>query len=264
MQRDDFAPGAVWLVGAGPGDPDLLTIKAVKLIEYADIVFHDALVGAGILSLIPSKTETVSVGKRSGRHSQDQRTIDAMLVEAAAAGKRVVRLKGGDPSIFGRSAEELRALREAGYSVSICPGITTACAAAASAGLSLTLRGVARDVRFVTAHSQRGAALDVDWNSLAGGGSTLAFYMGRDAAGEIMRGLMRAGMAGDTSVLIACHVSGPEEQRLTTRLDLLELATRSVAADAPTLILVGAAVTQADVVRPGLTDVMRSTHVQAA
>ena len=260
MQRDDFAPGTVWLVGAGPGDPDLLTMKAVKLIECADIVFHDALVGAGILSLIPSRTETVSVGKRSGRHSKDQRTIDAMLVEAAAAGKRVVRLKGGDPSIFGRSAEELGALREAGYPVSICPGITTACAAAASAGISLTLRGVARDVRFVTAHSQRGAALDVDWHSLAGGGSTLAFYMGREAAGEIMRGLMRAGMAGDTSVLIACHVSDPREQRLTTRLDLLELATRSFAADAPTLIVVGAAVTQADVARSGLTDVVRSTH----
>ncbi|MFN4097177.1 MAG: uroporphyrinogen-III C-methyltransferase [Sphingomonas sp.] len=260
MQRDDFAPGTVWLVGAGPGDPDLLTMKAVKLIECADIVFHDALVGAGILSLIPSKTEKVSVGKRSGRHSKDQRTIDAMLVEAAAAGKRVVRLKGGDPSIFGRSAEELRALREAGYPVSICPGITTACAAAASAGISLTLRGVARDVRFVTAHSQRGAALDVDWNSLAGGGSTLAFYMGREAAGEIMRGLMRAGMVGDTSVMIACHVSGPAEQRLTTRLDLLELATRSFAADAPTLIVVGAAVTQTDVTRAGLTNVARSIH----
>ena len=260
MQRDDFAPGTVWLVGAGPGDPDLLTMKSVKLIACADIVFHDALVGAGILSLIPSRTETVSVGKRSGRHSKDQRTIDAMLVEAAAAGKRVVRLKGGDPSIFGRSAEELGALRKAGYPVSICPGITTACAAAASAGISLTLRGIARDVRFVTAHSQRGAALDVDWNSLAGGGSTLAFYMGRDAAGEIMRGLMRAGMAGDTSVLIACHVSDPAEQRLTTRLDLLELATRSFAADAPTLIVVGAAVTQAHVARAGLPNVARSTH----
>jgi uroporphyrin-III C-methyltransferase len=96
MQPDDFAPGTVWLVGAGPGDPELLTMKAVRLIENADIVFHDALVGADILSLIPSKTETVNVGKRSGRHSKDQRTIDAMLVEAAAAGKRVVRLKGGE------------------------------------------------------------------------------------------------------------------------------------------------------------------------
>jgi len=241
MQPDDFAPGTVWLVGAGPGDPDLLTMKAVRLIQRADIVLYDALVGDGVLALIPPLTEVVSVGKRSGRHSKDQRTIDAMLVEAAAAGKRVVRLKGGDPSIFGRSAEEMSALRKAGYPVHICPGITTACAAAASAGLSLTLRGVARDVRFVTAHSKRGAALDIDWASLASGQSTLAFYMGRDAASEIMRGLMRAGMAVDTPVMIACHVSGPGERRLATRLDLLELATRSFAADAPTLILVGAA-----------------------
>jgi len=244
MQPDDFTPGSVWLVGAGPGDPELLTMKAVRLIARADIVFYDALVGEGILALIPAAIERVSVGKRSGRHSKDQRTIDAMLVDAAAAGKRVVRLKGGDPSIFGRSAEEITALRDAGYSVHICPGITTACAAAASAGISLTLRGVARDVRFVTAHSKRGAALDIDWASLAAGGSTLAFYMGRDAAGEIMRSLMRAGMAGDVPVMIACHVSGPEERRLATRLDLLELATRSFAEDAPTLILVGQAVEQ--------------------
>jgi len=244
MQPDDFAPGTVWLVGAGPGDPDLLTMKAVRLIEHADIVFHDALVGDGVLALIPGRAERISVGKRSGRHSKGQRMIDAMLVDAAAAGKRVVRLKGGDPSLFGRSAEELSALREAGHSVRICPGITTACAAAASAGISLSLRGVARDVRFVTAHSKRGAALDIDWDSLAPGGSTLAFYMGRDAAGEIMRGLMRAGMSGSMPVMIACNVSGPGERRLATRLDLLELATGSFAADAPTLILVGEAVEQ--------------------
>lgn len=244
MQPDDFAPGTVWLVGAGPGDPELLTVKAVRLIEAADIVFYDALVGGGVLALIPARVERVSVGKRSGRHSKDQRTIDAMLVDAAVAGKRVVRLKGGDPSIFGRSTEELAALREAGCIARMCPGITTACAAAASAGISLTLRGVARDVRFVTAHSKRGAALDIDWSSLASDGSTLAFYMGRDAAGEIMRGLMRAGVAGDMPVMVACHVSGPDERRLATRLDLLELATRSFAADAPTLILVGMAAEQ--------------------
>jgi uroporphyrin-III C-methyltransferase len=260
MQPDDFAPGTVWLVGAGPGDPDLLTLKAVRLIESADIVFHDALVGEGVLALIPPSTERVSVGKRSGRHSKDQRTIDALLVEAAAAGKRVVRLKGGDPSIFGRSTEELRALRAAGFPVRICPGITTACAAAATAGISLTLRGVARDVRFVTAHSKRGAALDIDWNSLAQGGSTLAFYMGRDAAGEIMRGLMRAGMPGAMPVMIACDVSGHVERRLATRLDLLELATKSFAADAPTLILIGAAVAQAEVAPAGIETVARTAH----
>lgn len=260
MQPDDFAPGTVWLVGAGPGDPELLTIKAVRLIERADIVFYDALVGDGVLALIPAGTTKVSVGKRSGRHSKDQRTIDALLVDAAAAGKRVVRLKGGDPSIFGRSAEELGALREAGFPARICPGITTACAAAASAGISLTLRGVARDVRFVTAHSKRGAALDIDWSSLAGGGSTLAFYMGRGAAGEIMRGLMRGGLAGETPVMIACHVSGPGERRLATRLDLLDLATRSFAADAPTLILVGQAIEQGITPLASLNSQARQVH----
>ncbi|MBL8649327.1 MAG: uroporphyrinogen-III C-methyltransferase [Sphingopyxis sp.] len=246
MQPDDFAPGTVWLVGAGPGDPDLLTVKAVRLIQRADIVFHDALVGDGVLALIPQRTERISVGKRSGRHSKDQATIDALLVVAARAGKRVVRLKGGDPVLFGRATEEISALHDAGFAVRLCPGITAASAAAASAGMSLSLRGVARDVRFVTAHSKRGAALDIDWASLAQGGSTLAFYMGRDAAGEIMRGLMRAGMRSDTPVMIACDVSAPEERRLATRLDLLELATRSFAAHAPTMILIGAAIALAD------------------
>lgn len=242
MQPDDFPPGTVWLVGAGPGDPELLTRKAVRLIECADVVFYDALVGSGVLDLIPARAECVSVGKRSGRHLKDQPAIDALLVTAARAGKRVVRLKGGDPTLFARATEEIGALKEAGFPVRICPGITAASAAAASAGMSLSLRDVARDVRFVTAHSRRGAALDIDWSSLARGGSTLAFYMGREAAGEIRRGLMQAGMPGEMPVMIACEVSTPGERRLVTRLDLLDLATKSFAADAPTLILIGAAV----------------------
>jgi uroporphyrin-III C-methyltransferase len=242
MQPDDFAPGTVWLVGAGPGDPEYLTMKAVRLIERADIVFYDALVGPEILNLIPAGTERVPVGKRSGRHSQDQRTIDAMLVAAATAGRRVVRLKGGDPSLFGRSNEEMEALRTARCAVHVCPGVTAASAAAASAGVSLSLRGVAREVRFVTAHSRRGAALDLDWHDLARAGATLAFYMGRDAASEISRQLIANGMPGGTPVLIACNVSLPHEMILSTRLDLLGLATRALAATAPTLILVGEAV----------------------
>lgn len=245
MQHDSFAPGTVWLVGAGPGDPDLLTRKAIRLIECADIIFYDALTGPGVLALIPPRTERVCVGKRAGRHPKDQATIDAMLVEAAAAGKRVVRLKGGDPSLFGRAAEEMGALRAAGYAVHVCPGITAASAAAASAGVSLSLRGVARDVRFVTAHSRRGAALDLDWPALAIPGTTLAFYMGRDAAPDIARELLAAGMPAATPVLIACHISLPEEKQLATRLDLLGLATRALAADAPTLILIGEALRQA-------------------
>ena len=244
MPHDDFAPGSVWLVGAGPGDPELLTMKAVRLIEAADIVFTDALVGSGILALIPPHAERVSVGKRSGCHSKDQGTIDTLLVAAAAAGKRVVRLKGGDPALFGRAAEEIAALRAAGHPVQICPGITAASAAAASAGISLSLRGVARDVRFVTAHSQRGEALDLDWDALAKAGTTLAFYMGRSAADAISRELIAAGMAAATPVLIVCDVSLPSEKQLATRLDLLGLATRALADKAPTLILVGDALHQ--------------------
>ncbi len=237
---DAFAPGSVWLVGAGPGDPDLLTRKAERLLAAASIVFYDALVGPAILELAP-RAELVNVGKRSGRHSKDQATIDAMLVVAAQAGHRVVRLKGGDPSIFGRSMEELSALRAAGVPVHICPGVTSASAAAASAGVSLSLRGIARRVQFVTAHSRRGAALDLDWGALADPQATLAVYMGREAADEISRRLIGAGLAPDTPVLIACDVSLPGETLLRTRLDLLPLVARGFASGSPTLILIGEA-----------------------
>jgi uroporphyrin-III C-methyltransferase len=160
-------PGQVWLVGAGPGDPELLTRKAERLLTAASVVFHDALVGPGVLALVPAHVRRIPVGKRSGRHSKDQREICRLLVEAALAGERVVRLKGGDPSIFGRSAEEIDALRAHGIDVRICPGVTAACAAAASAGVSLTLRGRARRLSFVTAHVRVGEALALDWRALA-------------------------------------------------------------------------------------------------
>ena len=137
MSETDSPAGSVWLVGAGPGDPELLTRKAERLLRSADIDFHDALVGPDILALAARCARLISVGKRSGRHSMDQQTINRRLVEAAAAGHRVVRLKGGDPSIFGRSAEEVAALSEMGIMVRICAGVTAASAAAASASLSL-------------------------------------------------------------------------------------------------------------------------------
>ena len=237
-----IAPGEVWLVGAGPGDPDLLTRKAERLIRAASIVFHDALVGPGVLDLIPPHVVRVSVGKRSGRHSRDQPTIDRLLIEAAQAGERVVRLKGGDPSIFGRSAEERDALARNGIRCSICPGVTTASAAAANAGVSLSLRGLARQVRFVTAHARDGDPLDIDWAELADPASTIAFYMGRAAAAEISSGLIAHGLPRATPVLIACNVSLPDEQMLHTRLDLLPIAVDAIAGSRPALILVGAAV----------------------
>ncbi|SEJ03448.1 uroporphyrin-III C-methyltransferase [Sphingobium sp. AP50] len=249
MQPNDLiAPGEVWLVGAGPGDPDLLTRKAEKLIAAAEIIFYDALVGSCILDLIPAHVEKISVGKRSGRHSKDQQTIDQMLVAAALAGKRVVRLKGGDPAMFARATEEITALRAIGATVHICPGITAASAVAASAGLSLSLRGIARRVQFITAHSRRGQALDLDWAALADPACTLAIYMGRDAAPELSRALIAAGLPGTTPVLVTCDASLPQEQRLRTRLDLLPIVVEAFAQDRPTLILIGEAVAQADVV----------------
>ncbi|MFT4055248.1 MAG: uroporphyrinogen-III C-methyltransferase [Novosphingobium sp.] len=247
MQPNELiAPGEVWLVGAGPGDPDLLTRKAEKLIAAADVVFYDALVGPGVLELIPARADRVSVGKRSGRHSRDQQTIDEMLVAAALCGRRVVRLKGGDPAMFARATEEMMALRNAGVRVRICPGITAASAVAASAGLSLSLRGIARRVQFVTAHSRNGQALDLDWQALADPACTLAVYMGREAAPELSMALIAAGLPGSTPALIACDASLPQEQQLRTRLDLLPLVVQAFAEDRPTLILIGEAVAQAD------------------
>lgn len=242
---NEFPCGAVWLVGAGPGDPDLLTRKAERLISMASVIFHDALVGPGVLELAPATARLVHVGKRSGRHSKDQKTIDALIVEAALAGERVVRLKGGDPSIFGRATEELDACRAAGVPVKICPGITAASAAAASLGASLTLRGLARKLTLVTAHARAGEALDLDWSALADPQATIAVYMGKAAAGEVSRELIAAGLAGDTPVALVENASLADERIFRTRLNLLGLSSLTALGDGPALLLIGAAV------RPG-------------
>jgi len=238
---EEFAPGTVWLVGAGPGDPDLLTRKAERLLAKADIVFHDALIGASVLALAP-QAEQVSVGKRAGRHSKDQGTIDRLIVRAALAGRRVLRLKGGDPAIFGRSAEELAACAAYGVPVRICPGITAASAAAASGLASLTLRGAARQLTFLTAHVRAGETTGHDWKELARAKGTLAIYMGRAAAGAIMRDLIAAGRDPATPVLVAVNVSLPDERLLRGRLDSLSFLVRTIGQDDPTLLLIGEAV----------------------
>ena len=238
---DEFPSGTVWLVGAGPGNPDLLTRKAERLIGRGSVIFHDALVAPGIMALAPRQALLVSVGKRSGRHSKDQKTIDALIVEAALAGERVVRLKGGDPSIFGRAAEELDACRAAGVPVRICPGLTAASAAAASLGRSLTLRGHARRLTFVTAHTMAGAALDIDWQALADPEATLAVYMGKAAAPQVSAGLIAAGMPPETPIALVENASLPEERQVVTRLDLLPLAARTLG-EGPAVILIGRAV----------------------
>jgi len=246
MPKDsDFLPGTVWLVGAGPGDPELLTRKAERLIGEASVVFYDALVGEGVLELARRGARMVHVGKRSGRHSKDQTTIDQLIVAAALAGERVVRLKGGDPSIFGRATEELDACRAAGVPVRICPGVTAASAAAAGIGASLTLRGFARKLTFVTAHARAGEELDLDWDKLADPEATLAVYMGKAAAGEVSRRLVGAGLAGDTPVALVENASLASERVMLTRLDLLGLAAKTALGDGPALLLIGQAVRQA-------------------
>ncbi|MEH6702962.1 uroporphyrinogen-III C-methyltransferase [Parasphingorhabdus sp.] len=242
MSEIIIQPGSVWLVGAGPGDPDLLTRKAEKLIDAATVIFYDALVGKDVLALAPRRARLVPVGKRSGRHSKDQRSINELLVEAALVGERVVRLKGGDAGIFGRATEETEALIEHAIPYQICPGITAASAAAASAGISLTVRGLARKLVFVTAHARAGEALDLDWDALADPKATLAIYMGKAAAATISRKLIRAGLASDTPVLLIENVSLKEERQFSTRLDLLSISVRAALGDGPAVMLIGEAV----------------------
>ncbi len=242
---NDFPAGTVWLVGAGPGDPELLTRKAERLIGLASVVFHDALVGPGVLEFAAKGARLVHVGKRSGRHSKDQRTIDQLIVQAALAGERVVRLKGGDPAIFGRATEELNACRTAGVPVRICPGVTAASAAAASLGASLTLRGLARQLTLVTAHARAGEVLDLDWAALADPDATLAVYMGKAAAGDVSCQLIAAGLPGHTPVALVESASLPEERQVLTRLDLLPLVARAALGEGPALLLIGAALADA-------------------
>ena len=242
MRHDDFPPGMVWLVGAGPGDPELLTRKAERLIGAADVVFHDALVGAGVLDLVAPHARCVSVGKRSGRHSVAQEAIDGLIVAAARQGARVVRLKGGDPAIFGRTAEEMAACRAAGVPIRICPGVTAASAAAAAGGSALTSRGVARRLVFVTAHLDTGAPAELDAGVLADAGATLAVYMGRAAAGSVARQLIAAGRGADTPVLVVVNASLPQERVVHGRLDALAFLVEAVGAREPVMLLIGEAV----------------------
>ena len=236
---DDFPAGSVWLVGAGPGDPELLTRKAARLIAAATVVFHDALVSPEVLALTAGRLEPV--GKRSGRHSLAQPEIDALIVAAALAGERVVRLKGGDPAIFGRADEELGACRAAGVPVRICPGVTAASAAAAGLGVSLTLRGLARKLTFVTAHVKPGSPVALDWATLADPQATVAVYMGKAAAGEVSRGLIAAGLPPETPVAVVENASLPAERRWRTRLDTLPAVVAAELGDGPALLLIGAA-----------------------
>ncbi|HLZ77346.1 uroporphyrinogen-III C-methyltransferase [Phenylobacterium sp.] len=244
----DLAAGEVWLVGAGPGDPDLLTIKALKVLQKADVVVHDGLVSDEILELSPGAARRISVAKRKSRHSYSQDEINRMLVAFALDGLTVVRLKGGDPFIFGRGGEELEACRAAGVACQIVPGITSALAAGASAGAPLTHRGSAQAVTFVTGHASEGREPDLDWASLARPNQTVVIYMGLSQAAPIAARLMAAGRAATTPALIVENASRADERRIVT--NLWGLAEAASALSGPALLIVGEAMALAQAGEP--------------
>lgn len=247
--RADRAVGAVWLVGAGPGDPELLTIKALKALERADVVVHDGLVSDEILALAPAAARKISVAKRKSRHAYPQDEINRMLVAFALEGLRVVRLKGGDPFIFGRGGEELEACRAAGVVCHIVPGVTAALAAAAGAGAPLTHRGSAQAVTFVTGHaaSVEGGwgEPDLDWDALAKANQTVVVYMGLSAAPAVAARLVAAGRDAATPILVVENASRADERRIATTLS--GLATDVAGLTGPALLMIGEAMALADV-----------------
>src|SRR6185503_5315536 len=221
------------------GDPELLTLKALKVLAKADVVVHDGLVTDEILELAPEGARRISVAKRKSRHSYSQDEINRMLVAFALEGLTVVRLKGGDPFIFGRGGEELEACREAGVECRVVPGVTAALAAGANAGAPLTHRGAAQAVTFVTGHAASGGEPDLDWASLGRANQTVVIYMGVSMAAPIAARLIEAGRAGSTPALVVENASRADERRLVTTLAGLPQVAGTVTG--PALLIVGEA-----------------------
>jgi uroporphyrin-III C-methyltransferase len=238
------AVGTVYLVGAGPGDPDLLTLRAARLIERAALIVHDGLVDRTVLALARPDAELVSVAKSRARHTLPQHAINDLLVREALAGRDVVRLKGGDPLIFGRGGEEAEACRAAGVPVAIVPGVSAANAAAAAAQIALTHRDAASVVSFVAGQC-KGLA-DQDWAGLAGTGRTLVIYMGVKTAPQIAEKLMADGLAPDMPVAVIENASRANMRVLRGPLAALpDLVTRE-RVRSPALIVIGAVTARTD------------------
>ena len=231
-------PGVVHIVGAGPGDPELLTLKALRVLQDADVVIHDRLVPAAILDRARRDARRIYVGKARGDHAVPQDQIQAFMIAEARAGHRVVRLKGGDPFVFGRGGEELEAMRAAGVPVFVVPGITAALACAASAGLPLTHRDHAQAVTLVTAQPKAGGE-EADWSVLAAPNHTLALYMGVDQADTIAVRLLAAGRDGATPVAVVENGTRPDQRVLTGRLDGLGELVRDARISGPAILFVG-------------------------
>ncbi|WP_370198875.1 uroporphyrinogen-III C-methyltransferase [Roseibium sp.] len=214
--------GSVALVGAGPGDPELLTVRAVSALSAADVVLFDDLVSRPILEIAGKGATRICVGKRAGRPSWVQDEINDLMIRLAKSGKRVVRLKAGDPSVFGRAGEEIAALNKAGMDVTVVPGITTASALAACSGVSLTHRACAQSLRFITAQGAGGGLPpDLDWAGLADSKTTLIVYMGKKTGGRLAAALISNGRSPATPLIVAGNVSRPSEMLKTGTLAAL-------------------------------------------
>jgi uroporphyrin-III C-methyltransferase len=254
QQSPNAAPAVVHFVGAGPGDPCLLTVRATQLLREADAILHDALVSGAILDLAPRRVQRIAIGKRAGRHSVAQSEINRLLVRMALAGKRIVRLKGGDPAIFARLAEEIGALQKAGIPYAIVPGITAASAAAAAAGIPLTMRGEARRVQFIAAHSANEGDAP-DWSILADKHATTVFYMPRQGARAIAKELTAHGLRADMPVLLTSDIGGSQAMQLHVPLAALPDAVKLFPVAAPLIVIIGEVVNAA-------SNVFVSAHAQ--
>ncbi|MGE5471226.1 MAG: uroporphyrinogen-III C-methyltransferase [Bacteroidota bacterium] len=241
LRKANRATGKVFLVGAGPGDPELLTLKADRLLKSADVVVFDNLVGAAIVALIPARTRRIYAGKESGRHSMPQAEINRLLVNLASEGLQVVRLKGGDPFIFGRGGEEIEELVAAGISFEVVPGITAASGVAAYAGIPLTHREHAQTLIFTTGHLRDGS-LDLDWGALARPRQTVVIYMGLAALPEICRCLVDHGLPPETPAAVVQQASTPLQREVMATLSTLEQAVATAGLQSPALIVIGGVV----------------------
>ena len=240
------SPGIVYLVGAGPGDPELLTVKALRLLQSADVVVYDRLVAPEILALIPQGTARIAVGKAPGNHCVPQHEINALLIGLAGRKRSVVRLKGGDPFVFGRGSEEALELTRRGIPFEIVPGITAAAGASAYAGIPLTHRALSHGVHLVTGHLQDGEPLDLDWHRLAQPSATLVVYMGLGNLPTITGQLIAAGRSTNTPAAAVQEGSTPRQRCVRATLGTLADAVARAALRAPVAIVIGETVALAD------------------
>ena len=231
--------GRIDLVGAGPGDPDLLTVKAVRCLEQADVIVYDRLVSQEILDLAPAGATRISVGKAPSHHPVPQDEINELLIRLAHAGHRVVRLKGGDPFIFGRGSEEAQELVGRGIAFEVIPGITAAQGCAAALRVPLTHRGLATGVRYITGHCRSDQELDFDWNGLADRDTTLVVYMGCANAAEISDQLIAHGLPEDTGAVVVSNGTTPRQREFVSTLGNLAADLKAASLEGPVLILVG-------------------------